>query len=46
MALMANDSSDLVDQLILLTRRLATIAEEQAAMFDAGRLSAAQPFNR
>jgi hypothetical protein len=43
MALMANDPSDLVDQLILVTRRLATLAEQQAAMFEAGRLPEARP---
>ncbi|MEN9873439.1 MAG: hypothetical protein RL186_336 [Pseudomonadota bacterium] len=43
MALLANDSSDLVDQLILLTRRLADIAERQAQLFDTNRLAEAQP---
>jgi hypothetical protein len=43
MALMANDAGDLMDQLILLTRRLADIAERQAALFDANRLNEAQP---
>jgi hypothetical protein len=43
MALMANDASDLMDQLILLTRRLADVAERQAALFEANRLNEAQP---
>jgi hypothetical protein len=43
MALMANDASDLVDQLVLLTRRLADLAERQAALFEASRFSDAQP---
>jgi hypothetical protein len=43
MALMANDAGDLMDQLILLTRRLADVAERQAALFDIGRLGEAQP---
>ncbi len=43
MALMANDSNDLIDQLILLTRRLADVAERQASLFEAGRLGEAQP---
>jgi hypothetical protein len=43
MALMANDPSDLLDQMILLTRRLADVAERQAALFETGRLSEAQP---
>jgi hypothetical protein len=43
MALMANDAGDLMDQLILLTRRLADIAERQAALFEANRLNEAQP---
>ena len=43
MALMANDASDLMDQLILLTRRLADVAERQAVLFQANRLGEAQP---
>lgn len=43
MALMANDAGDLMDQLILLTRRLADVAERQAALFETGRLGEAQP---
>jgi hypothetical protein len=43
MALMANDAGDLMDQLILLTRRLADVAERQAALFEVGRLSEVQP---
>jgi hypothetical protein len=43
MALIANDASDLMDQLILLTRRLADVAERQAALFEANRLAEAQP---
>jgi hypothetical protein len=43
MALMANDAGDLMDQLILLTRRLADVAERQAALFERGRLGEAQP---
>lgn len=43
MALMANDAGDLMDQLILLTRRLADVAERQAALFQANRLGEAQP---
>ena len=43
MALMANDAGDLIDQLILLTRRLADVAERQAALFEANRLTEAQP---
>jgi hypothetical protein len=37
MALVANDPADFVDQLILLTRRLADLAERQAALFEAAR---------
>jgi hypothetical protein len=43
MALIANDPADLVDQLILLTRRLADLAERQAALFEANRAGDAQP---
>lgn len=43
MALMASDASDLMDQLILLTRRLAEVAERQAALFEAGRFQESQP---
>ena len=42
MSLMANDPTDLMDQLILLTRRLADLAERQAALFEAGRFLEAQ----
>jgi hypothetical protein len=45
MALMANDANDLVDQLTLLTRRLADIAERQAALFEASRFGDAQTLN-
>lgn len=45
MALMANDPNDLVDQLTLLTRRLADIAERQAALFEASRFDDAQGLN-
>jgi hypothetical protein len=45
MALMANDPNDLVDQLTLLTRRLADIAERQAALFEASRFDDAQVLN-
>ena len=43
MALMANDANDLMDQLILLTRRLADLSERQATLFEANRLNEAQP---
>jgi hypothetical protein len=43
MALVAHDPADLVDQLILLTRRLADIAERQAALFEANRFADAAP---
>lgn len=33
MAIFANDANDLIDQLILLTKRLADIAKHQAKMF-------------
>ena len=42
MTLMANDPSDLMDQLILLTRRLADLAERQAALFEGSRFLEAQ----
>lgn len=45
MALMANDASDLADQLILLTRRLADLAEEQARLFDANEFEKVAPIN-
>lgn len=43
MALLAHDAADLVDQLILLTRRLADLAERQAALFEASRFAEAGP---
>jgi hypothetical protein len=45
MALIAHSAADLVDQLILLTRRLADIAERQAALFEASRWAEAAPLN-
>jgi hypothetical protein len=42
---MANDPSDLLDQLILLTRRLADLAERQAALFEGSRFLEAQSLN-
>lgn len=45
MALLAHDPADLVDQLILLTRRLADLAERQAALFEASRFAEAGPLN-
>ena len=45
MTLMANDPSDLLDQLILLTRRLADLAERQAALFEGSRFLEAQSLN-
>lgn len=45
MALIAHDSADLVDQLILLTRRLADIAERQAALMEASRFREVQSLN-
>jgi hypothetical protein len=43
MALMAHDPADLVDQLILLTGRLADLAERQAALFEASRFADVAP---
>jgi hypothetical protein len=45
MALMANDASDLADQLILLTRRLADLAQVQAAHFANNEFSQSSPVN-
>ncbi|GBF58072.1 hypothetical protein PbB2_01743 [Candidatus Phycosocius bacilliformis] len=45
MTLMAKDPSDLVDQLTMLTRRLADLAERQAALFEASRFLEAQNLN-
>ena len=42
MALIANSPSDLMDQLILLTRRLAELVERQVALFEANRFMDAQ----
>ncbi|KAF0111548.1 MAG: flagellar basal-body protein FlbY [Hyphomonadaceae bacterium] len=45
MALMANDASDLADQLILLTRRLADLAQAQAALFANNEFVQSSPIN-
>lgn len=45
MALMANDASDLADQLILLTRRLADLAQAQAALFANNEFAQSSPIN-
>jgi hypothetical protein len=45
MALIANSPNDLLDQLILLTRRLADLAERQASMFETNRFLEAQHLN-
>jgi hypothetical protein len=45
MALMAHDANDLADQMTILTRRLADIAERQAALFEASRFDDARVLN-
>lgn len=42
---MANDAADLVDQMILLTRRLKELALEQARLFDNNNFEEAKPIN-